>query len=114
MTVEVRLRPEAEQDVAEAALWYEANEPGLGVQFVDQVQATINTIAEQPSALTAVHKSVRRALIRRFPFGVFYQIDEDAIIVVAVLHGSRHPRAWKERRQTGSESTFTSTPLLRR
>lgn len=98
MTVEVRLRPEAEQDVAEAALWYEAHEPGLGAQFVDQVQATINTIAEQSSAFIAVHKSVRRALVRRFPFGVFYQVAKDGVIVIAVLHGSRHPRAWKERR----------------
>lgn len=98
MTAEVRLRPEAEQDVAEAALWYEANEPGLGAQFADQVQATINTIAEQPNAFTTVHKSVRRALVRRFPFGVFYQIDKDGVIVIAILHGSRHPRAWKERR----------------
>lgn len=98
MTAEVRLRPEAEQDVAEAALWYEANEPGLGAQFVDQVQATIDTIADQPNAFTTVYNSVRRALVRRFPFGVFYQIDKDGVIVIAVLHGSRHPRAWKERR----------------
>lgn len=98
MTVEVRLRPEAEQDVAEAAQWYEANEPGLGAQFVDQVQSTINTIAEQPSAFTEIHKSVRRALVRRFPFGVFYQLDKDGVMVIAVLHGSRHPRTWKERR----------------
>lgn len=98
MTAEVRLRPEAEQDVAEAALWYEANEPGLGAQFVDQVQAAINTIAEQPNAFTTVHKSIRRALVRRFPFGVFYQVDNDGVLVIAVLHGSRHPRAWKERR----------------
>ena len=98
MTVEVRLRPEAEQDVAEAALWYEANEPGLGGQFVDQVQATIHTIAGQPNAFTTVYKSIRRALVSRFPFGVFYQIDDHGVIVIAVLHGSRHPRAWKERR----------------
>lgn len=98
MTAEVRLRPEAEQDVAEAALWYEVNEPGLGAQFVDQVQATLSTVAEQPSAFTAVHKTVRRALVKRFPFGVFYQVVKDGVIVIAVLHGSRHPRAWKERR----------------
>jgi plasmid stabilization system protein ParE len=98
VTVEVRLRPEAEQDVVEAALWYEEIESGLGAQFVDQVQATINTIAEQPSAFTDIHKSpVRRALVRRFPFGVFYQIDKDGVMVIAVLHGSRHPRTWKDR-----------------
>lgn len=51
--------------MAEAALWYEANKPGLGTQFVDQVQGTINTIAEQPNAFTAVHKTVRRVLVKR-------------------------------------------------
>lgn len=98
MTVEVRLRPEAEQDAAEAALWYEANEPGLGAQFVDQVQITLKTIAEQPSAFTTVHKTVRRALVKRFPFGIFYKTDKDRAVVIAVMHGSRHPGAWKERR----------------
>lgn len=97
MTAEVRLRPEAEQDLLEAALWYEANEPGLGGQFLDRVQATLAAIAGQPTAYTAVHDSVRRALVKRFPFGVFYTIEDDGVVVIAVLHGSRHPRAWRER-----------------
>ena len=94
---EVRLRPEAEQDLLEAALWYEANEPGLGGQFLDQVQATLAAIADQPAAYTVVHNSVRRALVRRFPFGVFYMIEDDGALIVAILHGSRHPRTWRER-----------------
>jgi plasmid stabilization system protein ParE len=97
VTVEVRLRPEAEQDVAEAALWYEANEPGLGAQFVDQVQVTLDAIADQPAAYTVVHNSVRRALVRRFPFGVFYTADNDGVVVIAILHGSRSPRSWMQR-----------------
>lgn len=97
MTVEVRLRPEAEQDLLETALWYEANEPGLGGQFLDQVQVTLAAIADQPAAYTVVHNSVRRALVRRFPFGAFYTIDDDGVVVIAVLHGSRHPRTWRER-----------------
>lgn len=97
MTVEVRLRPEAEQDLLEAALWYEANEPGLGGQFLDCVQAALAAIAEQPVAYTVVYNSVRRALVKRFPFGVFYTIEDDGVVVIAVLHGSRHPRAWRER-----------------
>lgn len=97
MTVEVRLRPEAEQDLLEAALWYETNEPGLGGQFLDQVQATLRAIAEQPGAYAALHNSVRRALVRRFPFGVFYQIDNGGVVVIAILHGSRHPRSWTRR-----------------
>ena len=54
MTVDVRLRPEAEQDLVEAALWYEANEPTLGGKFLDQVQATLVTIAEQSVAYPMV------------------------------------------------------------
>lgn len=94
---EVRLRPEAEQDLLEAALWYEANEPGLGGQFLDQVQATLAALADQPAAYAVGHNSVRRALVRRFPFGVFYMIEDDGALVIAILHGSRHPRTWRER-----------------
>jgi len=97
VTREVRLRPEAEQDLVEAATWYEANQPGLGQHFLDEVNETLTSIGEQPLAYTLVHRSVRRALLKRFPFGVFYFASDPTLIVVAVLHGSRHPRSWKGR-----------------
>ena len=99
MTVEVRLRPEAEQDLVEAALWYEANGPTLGGKFLDQVQSALVTIAEQPVAYPMIYKSVRRALVKRFPFGTFCTVDDTGVIVIAALHGSRHPRVWRERAQ---------------
>lgn len=97
MTVDLRLRPEAEQDLVEAALWYETNEPGLGRQLLDQVQVTLASIAEHPSAYTTVHNAVRRALVKRFPFGIFYREDNDGVVVIAILHGSRHPQSWTQR-----------------
>lgn len=97
MTVEVRLRPEAEQDLADAARWYEEQWPGLGQEFLDEALATFSAIAERPLASTAVYGSLRRALLHRFPFGVFYVVDGDGAVVVGVLHGSRHPRRWKSR-----------------
>ncbi len=97
MTVEVRLRPEAEQDLTEAARWYEEQRPGLGQEFLDEALATFSAIAERPLASTAVYGSLRRALLHRFPFGVFYFVDGDGAIVIGVLHGSRHPRRWKSR-----------------
>lgn len=97
MTVQVRLRPEAEQDLVEAALWYRANESGLGGQFLDQVQAALASIAEHPDAYTSIHGSVRRAVVKRFPFCIFYKIEDDGVVVIGVLHGSRHPRTWRER-----------------
>ena len=97
MTVDVRLRPEAESDLAQAARWYEDQKAGLGEQFLDETLRTFSTIAETPSMYAVVHRSTRRALMRRFPFAIFYQVDDFGVVVVAVLHGSRHPRNWKLR-----------------
>jgi plasmid stabilization system protein ParE len=97
MTAQIRLRPEAEQDLADAAAWYEEQRPGLGQEFLDEARVTLSTIAEMPSMYGAIHRSTRRALMHRFPFGIFYRVEKDLIIVLAVLHGSRHPRRWKSR-----------------
>jgi plasmid stabilization system protein ParE len=97
VTVDVRLRPEAEQDLSESARWYEDQRPGLGQEFLDEALATFAAIAEKPLASAAVHGSLRRDLLHRFPFGVFYFADGDGAVVIGVLHGSRHPRRWKSR-----------------
>jgi len=89
VTLEVRLRPEAEMDMAGAAVWYEARRPGLGQEFLDCVRATFDAIAERPNMCSIVHRRTRRALLHRFPFGVYYRIETDAIVVIAVMHGSR-------------------------
>jgi plasmid stabilization system protein ParE len=97
VTGEVRLRPEAEQDLVEAATWYEGNQPGLGRQFLDEANETLASIGEQPLAYTVVYRSLRRALLKRFPFAVFFLTNDQDVVVVAILHGSRHPRFWKKR-----------------
>ena len=97
MRHELRLRPEAEADLAEAATWYESQRPGLGHAFLDQVAAVLAALAEEPRRYPKVHRGVRRALLSRFPFGVFYHIEPDRIVVLAVMHASRHPRHWKRR-----------------
>jgi plasmid stabilization system protein ParE len=97
VTLELRLRPEAELDLSDAALWYEEQRPGLGHQFLDEVLAIFSKLAETPLLYPIVHRNTRRALIHRFPFGVYYQVEDTAIVVVAVMHGSRHPRRWKSR-----------------
>jgi len=97
MSYPIRLRDEAERDIALAASWYEEQREGLGQEFLDELLATLGTIAEQPRAYPARHRDVRRALMRRFPFGVFFQTTASDIVVVAVFHGSRHPRGWRRR-----------------
>lgn len=97
MIFEVRLRPEAEQDLAEAAAWYEEHKGGLGSDFLDEVLSTLTSVAETPQMFPDVHRNTRRALIHRFPFGLYYRVEEATIIVIAVMHGSRDPRHWKKR-----------------
>lgn len=93
----VRLRPEAEADVSDAARWYEAQRSRLGSEFLDEVLRTLSSISEHPDLYPRVSGDVRRAVIRRFPFGVFYVMDESEVVVLAVMHGRRAPARWKSR-----------------
>ena len=97
MTFEVRLRPEAEQDLSDAASWYEERQSGLGHRFLDEILTTFVSLAETPLRYPVVHRNTRRALIHRFPFGVYYRIENNNIVVIAVMHGSRDPHRWKTR-----------------
>lgn len=91
------MRPEAEGDVEETAIWYEQQRTGLGHEFLDRVRDALNAIAERPRLYPVVHRNTRRAFARKFPFGVFYRIESDRIVIVAVMHGSRDPHRWQGR-----------------
>jgi len=97
VTFEVRLRPEAEQDLSDAASWYEQQQQGLGYEFIDEALAVLSTIAESPLLYPDVHRGTRRAIMHRFPFGVYYRVEKTRLVVVAVMHGSRNPKRWKIR-----------------
>ena len=97
MSLKVSIRHEAEIDIEEAATWYEDQRPGLGPEFLDEVLDLCQAIAERPAMYPVVHRQTRRALIRRFPFAVYFRIEDEQIIVVAVMHGSRHPQKWRQR-----------------
>lgn len=97
MTVNLRLRPESEQDLADAAIWYEEQREELGNQFLDETLSVFSVISETPLLFPTVHRNIRRALLHRFPFGVYYRVESDEIVVLAVMHGSRNPRRWKSR-----------------
>lgn len=78
MSGEVRLRPEAEQDLTDAAEWYERQRRGLGQEFLDVMQAAFLAIAEAPRMYPVIHRNTRRAVVRRFPFGVHYLVTARA------------------------------------
>lgn len=97
MTRSVRLRDEADQDLAAAASWYEQRRGGLGHDFLDEALSMFRDIAEQPLSYPVVHRETRRALMRRFPFGIYFRLEQAQIVVVAVIHASRHPGRWQSR-----------------
>jgi hypothetical protein len=90
MNRRIIVRPEAEADITNGALWYESRESGLGLELISEVHLAIARALRNPESFTCVRRNprVRRVLIRRFP---------DAIVVFAVLHAARHDRVWKHR-----------------
>jgi len=97
MAAELILSPETEADVAEAYAWYESRRAGLGEEFLGCVDACIETIRRTPQIHATVHENYRRALVRRFPYAVFYEHTGATLAVYAVLHTSRDPDKWRSR-----------------
>ena len=91
------VRPEAELDAFEAASWYENEREGLGLRFVTELQATMTRISEGPQRFPVVYKEFRRAILHRFPFGVFFIVEAEGAVVLAVSHLRRHPTVWQRR-----------------
>jgi len=91
------IRPEAEAEMTETFDWYEDRLLGLGSEFLLCVDAVLNAILRSPQQFPHVHKIVRRALTRRFPYEVFFVEDHERVAVLSVFHAKRDPKRWRER-----------------
>ena len=91
------VRPEAELDALEAASWYDGERNGLGLEFLTELRATFARIEEGPQRYPLVFHEFRRAILRRFPFGVFFIVEADVATVLAITHLHRHPDVWQNR-----------------
>jgi len=89
--------PEAEEEMNEAARFYERRKKGLGFEFLSEVERTIALVREYPDAGSAVGPKRRRVLVARFPYSIVYRQDPDAIGIVAVAHQRRRPGYWRRR-----------------
>jgi plasmid stabilization system protein ParE len=94
-----RRHPLAKADIEREARWYDAQKPGLGTDFVDEVKRVIAVVAEQPLRYSVRFGNWRRANLRRFPHAVFYQVLDDQPVVFAVLHAKRDHGPILETRQ---------------
>ena len=93
---QVVFRRQARSEFDQAGDWYEKERPGLGLDFLAEIQSVIDRITSDPEQFPIVHRDVRKAVARRFPYCVYFRERERNIVVVAVFHGSRSPSALEQ------------------
>ena len=93
-----RFHPEALEEYRESALYYNVVYPALAARFVTSIEEGINQILLFPEAWQPVEEDVRRHLVEHFPFGLYYTIEDNVILIHAVMHLSRKPGYWKSRK----------------
>jgi plasmid stabilization system protein ParE len=98
VTRPVRLTPLARDDVRQIVRWYESQQKGLGTRLLQELRVSLADIGERAGSFPVAHRDMRRALLHRFPYGVFFFEDGEAIIVCGVLDLRRNPRTWRSRR----------------
>ena len=97
MSLPVATRPAAAAEIDAAYRWYEKKREGLGSEFLEAVDKMVNAIAENAERFPTIRKDIRRALLRRFPYSIFYRVVSGHVVVIACFHGKRNPRVWRLR-----------------
>jgi len=87
--------PRVDLDVEAAFEWYENERPGLGLEFLDEVRTAYSRIVDGPLKYQVLRSGIRRTLLKRFPYAVYFTIDGADIVIVAVLHAGRDPAEWQ-------------------
>ncbi len=91
------IAPRASAEIRVAAAWYDEQRRGLSIEFLHALDQTFDQIAEHPASFPAVRGPVRRALVMRFPYGVFFAEEADGIVVLSIQHTRRNPQRWPSR-----------------
>lgn len=94
---EIIVKPEAEADITEAAIWYEGRRVGLGNDFLLAIEAKLEGIKRNPNQFPDLYKTVKRALLSRFPYAIYFIREGSNIFILAVIHEKRKPTYHEER-----------------
>ena len=89
--------PGARVEYLQAVTHYEERQTGLGTRFAMEIEGTIQRIIEAPDRWRKLEGEVRRCLTHTFPYGVLYAVEEDHVLILAVMHHSRKPDYWHDR-----------------
>lgn len=97
MAYRLSFSPQALFDIGAAHTWYEQCSPGLGAEFLAAIELQLTRLQQAPMLYAEVMEGVRRSLLPRFPYGLFFACRDDRVHVLAVLHHARDPRHWPHR-----------------
>jgi len=97
MSLPLVFHPNVQDEVDEAYRWYEQQSAGLGDDFLAALEEVSDRLRQTPEVHQTIYQDVRRALPRRFPYGVYYRIHDDRVEVIAVQHTRRDPSSWQSR-----------------
>lgn len=97
MSLPVSFRRAARAEFIEAAAWDEAQRPDLGVEFIAEIERCVLRAADQPQLYAVIYKGIRRVTAERFPYSVYFRVEAQALVVLAVFHGNRDPMIWRGR-----------------
>jgi len=100
MSLPVVYRRQVGRDLAAGFDYYEEQTQGLGERFLAAVDSVFDAIEHYPQMFAQVDGEVRRALVSRFPYAVFYRSESKRVVVLAVLHTARDPRIWPQPRRS--------------
>jgi plasmid stabilization system protein ParE len=93
----VRFRAGAWGDVKTAREWYDSKQAGLGDEFVQSLEAVVSRVSEWPGSFPEIAVDLRRALLARFPYALYYRHRDDVVEVIACLHMRQAPHRWLDR-----------------
>lgn len=91
----VIINPFAEKDIVDAKNWYNKQKEKLGNELLQEIKQTIQSIEENPLQFPEIKSEIRRAIVNRFPYLIFFTVDAPIINVFALFHTSRNPKIWK-------------------
>jgi len=87
--------PRADRDIEAAFDWYEHERSGLGLEFLHELRATYGRIAAGPLKYQNLRNGIRRALLRRFPYAIYFALEAEVVVILTVLHASEDPAKWQ-------------------
>jgi plasmid stabilization system protein ParE len=93
----IRFLTVAQKELDDAFEWYESQQAELSLRFLDEVDKAIKRVVVYPDSCAEIDTGIRRCLVKRFPYGLIYKIENETAIIIAVSHLHRKPKYWYNR-----------------